>query len=179
MKTIRDILIKLFNILYWLLFQYSKYVLVAVVFITCVQVVLRNVFGGGLRWGQEVSLLLIVWMTFLAMAIGAEKSLHISVELFYHWFPRPVQKFCDVVRDLVILMIGGFFTIYGVQLIKNTMNSTLAATKWPAATLYLTIPIGGICMVIFKLYDLAGWKKYKKTDLDEDPAPEAADHLEH
>ncbi len=165
-------MIKAFNILYWLLFQYSKYVLVAVVFITCAQVILRNVFGGGLRWGQEVSLLLIVWMTFLAMAIGAEKSLHISVELFYHWFPKPVQKFCDMVGDLVILSIGVFFTVYGVQLVQNTTNSTLAATKWPAATLYITIPFGGICMVIFKLYDLAGWKKYKKTNLDEDSAPE-------
>lgn len=179
MEKLKSGLIKAFNFVYWLLFQYSKYVLVAVVLITSVQVILRNVFGGSLRWGQEVSLLLIVWMTFLAMAIGTEKSLHISVELFYGWFPKPVKKFCDVVYDLVALSIGIFFMIYGAKLVASTTNSTLAATKWPAATLYVTIPIGGICMVIFKIYDLIGWKKYKKTNLDEDQDPELTHHTEN
>lgn len=69
------------------MFEYSKYVLIAIVAIVSAQVVARNLFKGSIMWSQEVSLLLIVWMTFLSMAIGSEKNLHIGVELFYSFFP--------------------------------------------------------------------------------------------
>lgn len=171
MNKIRDILIKIFNATYWLLFQYSKVVLVIIVIITCIQVFLRLVLNGGLRWSQEVSLLLVVWMTFLSMAIGTEKNLHISVGLFYEKMPKAMKKVCDFINDLMTLAVGVFLTIYGALLVKSTMNSTLAATKWPAGILYLMIPVGGICIFFFKLYDLFGWKKYKKTDEDEFNTP--------
>ena len=92
MKKLRDILVGLFDIIFKILFEYSKYVLIAIVAIVSAQVVARNLFKGSIMWSQEVSLLLIVWMTFLSMAIGSEKNLHIGVELFY-FFPSRYKSF--------------------------------------------------------------------------------------
>lgn len=164
MEKVRKILIGIFNIVYRILFEYSKYVLVAIVLIVSAQVVARNVFRSSIMWSQEVSLLLIVWMTFLSMAIGAEKNLHIGVELFYSYFPKPIKKICDILNNVIVLTIGAFLGIYGWRLVESTMSSTLAATKWPAGILYLMIPVGGWCMFFFKILDCFGWKKYKKTD---------------
>lgn len=167
-KYFRKMLIGIFNLVYKILFEYSKYVLIAIVFIVSAQVVARNVFKSSIMWSQEVSLLLIVWMTFLSMAIGAEKNLHIGVELFYSYFPKPLQTFCNIVNNVIVLAIGAFLGIYGARLVSSTMSSTLAATKWPAGVLYLMIPVGGWCMFLFKMLDCFGWKKYKKTDWDEE-----------
>ena len=71
MKKLRDILVGLFDIIFKILFEYSKYVLIAIVAIVSAQAVARNLFKGSIMWSQEVSLLLIVWMTFLSMAIGS------------------------------------------------------------------------------------------------------------
>ena len=176
MKKLRDILVGLFDIIFKILFEYSKYVLIAIVAIVSAQVVARNLFKGSIMWSQEVSLLLIVWMTFLSMAIGSEKNLHIGGELFYSFFPKPIQKLCDGINNVIVLIIGAFLGIYGTRLVISTMSSTLAATKWPAGVLYLMIPVGGWCMFFFKMLDCFGWKKYKKTDLDE--KPEAAEEEE-
>lgn len=168
MEGLKSVLIKLFNIVYRILYEYSKYVLVAIVVIVSAQVFARNVLGSSIMWSQEVSLLLIVWMTFLSCAIGAEKNLHISVELFYSMFPKPLKLFCDRLNDVVVVVIGAFFGIYGWKLAMSTMTSTLAATKWPAGVLYLMIPVGGWCMCFFKILDVLGWKKDKKTNYDEE-----------
>ena len=50
MKKLRDILVGLFNIIFKILFEYSKYVLIAIVAIVSAQVVARNLFKGSIMW---------------------------------------------------------------------------------------------------------------------------------
>lgn len=161
-------IIKIFNLIYTLLLKYSQYVLLAIVAIVSVDVCTRNLFHYSVKWSQEVSLLLIVWMTFLSMAIGVEKNTHIGIELFYGMFPKPVKRVVDVINKIAIIAIGIFFTYFGSKLTLSTWSSTLASTKWPAGMLYLMIPVGGFCMSFFTLLDLLGWKKYKRTHQYED-----------
>lgn len=55
-KLIHDIqkpVIWFFNIVYRILFEYSKYVLLAVVFIVCADVVSRNVFRNSILWVRK------------------------------------------------------------------------------------------------------------------------------
>ena len=170
-SSIRKPLIGFFNVLYRILFEYSKYVLLAVVFIVCADVVSRNVFRHSILWVQETSLLLIVWMTFLSMAIGAEKNLHIGIDLFYDKFPKPLQIFLTYLNKIIIIVIGIFLGIYGWKLSMSAWKSTLAVTKLPAGMLYLMIPVGGWAMAFFMLLDILGLKKYKKTNYNEEEVP--------
>lgn len=174
MKKIRDILIGLFNIVYDIFLRYSQVVLLVIVAIVSADVFCRNVLRFSIKWAQEVSLLLIVWMTFLSMAIGEEKNQHIAIELFYNLFPKPVKKFFDVVNKLILMIVGVFLAYYGAKLVVSTWSSTLAATKWPAGMLYLMIPVGGGFMAFFALLDLLGWKNYKKTNQYGDQVLEAS-----
>jgi len=68
MKKIRQILIGLFNMVYNIFLRYSQAVLLVIVVIVSTDVFCRNVLSYSIKWAQEVSLLLIVWMTFLSMA---------------------------------------------------------------------------------------------------------------
>ena len=172
MKMVRDVMIGIFNVLYRILMMYSQWVLLVIVAIVSADVVARNFFNYSIKWAQEVSLLLIVWMTFLSMAIGVEKGVHIAIELFYSKFPKPFRAFLDKLNTLVLLFVGCFFAYYGAKLTMSTWSSTLASTKWPAGMLYLMIPVGGICITYFTLTDLLGWKKYKKTHQYEQPEGE-------
>ena len=67
MKKIRQILIGLFNMVYNIFLRYSQAVLLVIVVIVSTDVFCRNVLSYSIKWAQEVSLLLIVWMTFLSM----------------------------------------------------------------------------------------------------------------
>lgn len=171
----RNVLIKIFNVFYRILLEYSKYVLLAIVLIVSADVISRNVFKYSILWVQETSLLLIVWMTFLSMALGSEKDLHIGIEIFYKLLPASVQKVVQTLNRIIIIVIGIFLGIYGWRLSMSTWKSTLAVTKLPAGMLYLMIPAGGWTMSFFMILDLLGFKEYKKTDYDEEEIPPVKD----
>ena len=69
--------------------------LAVVIVIIWQQVFCRNILRTNIRWNQEVALLLTIWMAFLGIAIGAEKNLHIGVELFYDKFPVKIRNVID------------------------------------------------------------------------------------
>lgn len=164
LKGTKKVLIDIFHLIYKIIYGYTRWVLAVVILIICAQVVCRNVFRSNIRWNQEVALLLTIWMAFLGIAIGAEKGLHIGVELFYDKFPEKVRRFIDKMNQIITLLVGVFFTYYGIRMVVSTMDSRLPVTKLPSSLMYIMIPVSGVCIIYFTLLDMMGLKQYKKTD---------------
>lgn len=163
LRGLKKGMIQVFNIIYGLIFGYTRWVLAIVIVIICAQVICRNVLRTNIRWNQEIALLLTIWMAFLGIAIGAEKNLHIGVELFYDRFPTRMKHFVDRMNQIITMLVGIFFTVYGTRMVFSTMDSILPVTKWPSSLMYIMIPVSGISIIYFTLLDLLGLKKYKKT----------------
>lgn len=159
MKNLKERLILIHDVIYKALNIYAKFVLLIVIAIVCAQVIARNVFRGNIRWNQEVSLLLTIWMAFAGIAIGVEKNLHISVELFFTMFPKTLQKVVTVCNKILIILVGVFFTIYGTAICISTRTSTLPVTKLPSTLMYIMIPVSGVCIIYFVLIDMLGIKR--------------------
>lgn len=117
LKGIKKVLIDIFNLFYKVIYGYARWVLAVVIVIICAQVFCRNILRTNIRWNQEVALLLTIWMAFLGIAIGAEKNLHIGVELFYDKFPVKIRNVIDVLNRIITLLVGAFFTVYGVRMV--------------------------------------------------------------
>lgn len=164
MKAIRNLILAIFHAAYRILLGYSEYVLLVIVGVVTCDVIGRNLLGGSVMWAQEISLLLIVWMCFVSMAVGVERHTHISIEVFYMMFPKKMQKFLDILNQIIFFFVGIFFTYYGSLLVMNTWTSTLPASKLPAGVLYLMIPVGGFCIALFTLMNLLGLGKYKHVE---------------
>ena len=164
LKGIKKVLIDIFNLFYKVIYGYARWVLSVVIVIICAQVFCRNILRTNIRWNQEVALLLTIWMAFLGIAIGAEKNLHIGVELFYDKFPVKIRNVIDVLNRIITLLVGAFFTVYGVRMVLSTMDSRLPVTKWPSSLMYIMIPVSGVAIIYFTVLDIMGLKKYKKTD---------------
>lgn len=167
LKGIKKVLIQIFNIVYALIYGYARWVLAFVILIVCAQVFCRNVLKTNIRWNQEVALLLTIWMAFLGIVIGTEKDLHIKVELFYDRFPKKLQKAVDFLNQIITILVGVFFTVYGTRMVLSTMDSILPVTKWPSALMYIMIPVSGLCIIFFKVLDMMGLKPFKKTEKEE------------
>ena len=109
LKGIKKVLIDIFNLFYKVIYGYARWVLAVVIVIICAQVFCRNILRTNIRWNQEVALLLTIWMAFLGIAVGAEKNLHIGVELFYDKFPVKIRNVMDVLNRIITLLVGAFF----------------------------------------------------------------------
>jgi TRAP-type C4-dicarboxylate transport system permease small subunit len=153
---------RVFDFIYNILLVYSQVVLIVIVLIVSAQVVSRKVFGPSIYWSEEIALLLMVWTAFISLGIGVEKGLHIGIEVLFNRFPKPVQHALEKIISVVVFAFGLLMIVYGLKLISYTMTSTLPATKLPASTLDLMIPVGGFFSCYFSLFDFFGLDKYRK-----------------
>jgi TRAP-type transport system small permease protein len=134
--------------------------LVVMVILISVQVFCRYVLNFSISWVEEVSLLLMVWFSFIAMAIGVKNKLHISIELFVMWLPKSIQTAIIArIADVCIIVIGFVLVYHGILLVQNGMMSTLPATGLPAAAGYVFVPITGVLIMYDALMDLLGLEK--------------------
>lgn len=155
-----------FDCIYRILLEFSKVVILVIVIIVSCQVFGRLVIHRSIMWSEEVALLLMVWTAFIAMAIGVEKGLHISISLFFNMFPKPVRFVIEKINTLATIFFGYILVVYGIKLTQMTMGSTLPATQWPAGTTYSMMPVGGIFIIYFAFLDLIGAKKYRHLSIE-------------
>ncbi|MDR3259906.1 MAG: TRAP transporter small permease [Fusobacteriaceae bacterium] len=155
---------KFMDFIYRILVEFSKCLVAAIAILISLQVIFRKFFFS-IKWSEEMALVFIMWLTFISMAIGVEKKLHIAIEVFYAKFSPSMKVFVDKAIDVLVILLGGLMVIFGITLIMSTSNSTLPATKFPAAISYVTIPIGGLFMIYFSFLYLFNLKKYKHKNI--------------
>ena len=83
---------KLSDILFSILIRIAQILLVIMVALVFTNVVLRYVFNSGIYWSEEASLVIVIWFTFIAFALGVKEDLHISISVL----PRKMSGFITV-----------------------------------------------------------------------------------
>jgi TRAP-type C4-dicarboxylate transport system permease small subunit len=161
LKNLLKNIVRFFNLIHIGFVVLAKLMIVAMVVIIAVNITLRFGFESGLMWSEEVALLLVVWFSFLAMAIGVKHGLHININLFNRekapkWFNVALEKLGDIVVFLVALAM----LYYGVILVKFTMTSVMPATNWPSGIMYAVVPAAAILMLWDTISALFGIETY-------------------
>jgi len=148
-----------FNGLHFGLVVLAKILLVAMVLIISVNVTLRYVFNSGLAWSEEIALVLVVWFTFIAMAMGVKQKLHININILPARIPRLLDFTVKRLASLLVCIVGIIMLVYGTILTKFTMQSILPATGIPAGVMYIIMPISSIPILYDSFSDLVGFDK--------------------
>ncbi len=162
-KVLRAITL-VFDILYRVFLEFSKIILLITVVVVSAQVIMRTFTRHSILWSEEVALLLMVWIAFIAMAIGVEKSMHISVGIFYNKFPKWLKTGATKLNYVLTAGFGIALIYFGILLISSTATSTLPATKLPSSWKYMMTPISGIFITYFSLLKLfnLNWLRHEK-----------------
>ncbi|NQW09173.1 MAG: TRAP transporter small permease [Alphaproteobacteria bacterium] len=83
----------------------------------------RYVLNATPTWVEQVSLLLVVLITFLGAAVGIRDDTHLGVSYFKELCPPPVRRVFIVVSHLTLIAFGVVMMVHGYG---------LAAFKWEA-----------------------------------------------
>src|SRR4051812_23661153 len=73
--------------------------LLSMVLIVTLQVFTRKLFNFVFFWSEEVTLLLLVWFSFMGIAIGFREKLHLAIDSFTHLLPKAVNRVLDKIID--------------------------------------------------------------------------------
>ncbi|MEK5444189.1 MULTISPECIES: TRAP transporter small permease [unclassified Fredinandcohnia] len=125
----------------------------------------RYFFSYTPRWSSEVSMLLLVWVSFIGIAVGFRDKLHIGVGALVALFPKKVQTLCDIIAKILVIIVAIIFIVYGIRFTTLMGESTMAGTGLPQSVLYAAIPVSGILMLIYGIELL--FKKGMHQEWDE------------
>ena len=140
--------------------------LLGIVAVIVWQVVARYVPGLRIpRWTEEVSLILMVWLSMLGSGLAIRAGEHLAVDVVMRQFPRALQTFVTRAVWLLVAGFGAYLVFYGFELSSKTFVQTFSATKLPIGVMYLGIPFGGVLIIFYALRNLFG----KLTVQDEVP----------
>jgi TRAP-type C4-dicarboxylate transport system permease small subunit len=157
LRAIGRIVVRFFDIVYKISGVLARILLVAMVLIIAVNVFMRYVLNSGIRWGEEIALVLVGWFVFLAIPMGVRKKLHISL----HLWRRPIPVLDTILRKIAaigIIGVGVVLLIYGNQLTAVAMRSIMPASKLPSGILYMILPLASVLMIYEALTDLIGYE---------------------
>lgn len=139
---------KAFKLLFKALEWFAMICMVILTIIVFIDVILRYVFKQGFPWTQEMATLMLVWFSFIGMAIGVLERIHISIEMFTSKLPEKAISVLDSINHVLIAVFGGAMIYFGIVIMNMTKLSTMPATKLPSAVLYVILPLSGILILL-------------------------------
>ncbi|MCD8224680.1 MAG: TRAP transporter small permease [Clostridiales bacterium] len=113
------------------------------------QVICRNLFRFSFMQIEELCVLMMAWLTFLAAAYAVRHCGHVAVDFFFNKMPRRVKYWLNLVTILVLIFLTGYMTYYGYGLSLRQMKTILPITHIPRGMIYLAVPVCSAIMVLF------------------------------
>ena len=124
---------------------------VAMLSVVFVQVVLRYGFNTSFFGSEEFSRFLFTWFVFLSAALGLERGLHFSVDVFVDLLPRSLRRAVRGVVHLVVLAVLIILIVEGTDLAVKNWRQLSSAMQVPLTIPYTAIPVASVVMAAVTL----------------------------
>ena len=112
----------------------------------------RYMLGSGASWPEPVAILLMVLFTFIGAAASYRAGAHMAVAVLSDRLPPALQRYNELLVQLLMAAIALFMTIWGVKLCIATWNQFVSALpSLRVGITYAPIPVGGFLTLIFIL----------------------------
>lgn len=118
-------------------------------------VVARYGFGQAVSWTEEVPRYLLIWISFLAGAVGVLRHEHVSFDVLFYKLPRSVRR---PLALALTAMIGGFGWVmfwYGLTFVQDFGSDLMETIPYTNYWYYVAMPISGFLIMVFALRLLA------------------------
>lgn len=110
----------------------------------------RFVLNSASSWPEPMSILLMIWLSFLSAVVCYREHLHISVGMLPNALTGAARTALGLLIEASMLVTNIFLLWYGTKLVQKTWYQSLA--EFPDLSVgisYLPVPIGGLITVLF------------------------------
>ncbi|MFA7539814.1 MAG: TRAP transporter small permease, partial [Sphaerochaetaceae bacterium] len=96
------------------------------------------------KWGEEIALLAMVWLSLFSATLAIEDDSHIRISIFDKLFGSKGL----IIRDSVFLVMDLTFCIFlifeGTKLLFLTKTSVMPGSGLPVPIIYLAVPLASL-----------------------------------
>ncbi|MCI8454939.1 MAG: TRAP transporter small permease [Lachnospiraceae bacterium] len=140
---------RIITVLDTLIFAVAGVLTAVLLFMVLLQSLCRNLFNFSFIQIEELCILSLSWLTFLAAAYAVRHCAHVAVDFFFNKMPRPFRYGLNLVTIVVLLFLTGFMAWHGWGLAIRQMRTPLPVTHIPRGYIYLAAPVCSVFMILF------------------------------
>lgn len=156
--------------------------LITLLLFAFLQVVLRNLFNGGIPWADVFNRLMVLWVAVFAATIAVKENRHLSFEALFKYLPKKLRPTLDFLVSLFSIVVVFLLTKVSWLFFKDqiTFESQDVLFKgMPKAYFSIIFPIGfGIMTLRYFLKLIEDAYKIIVGEKSRDVIPDEVDGLE-
>lgn len=163
MKTLNRISTALDNIAKWVLIICFSIMTISYFG----QIVLRYLFGTGLRWTEELTRYTDVILVMIGTAVLAGRKGHINVSILETIIPEGARKWVFLLQQILTILFFGAAIFIGFNMMKLAGSQVSTNLRLPMKYIYGVFPVAFIILVfqttVYILNDI--FKLRKKEEI--------------
>lgn len=155
----------------------NKWLLVVILAVMSVlvsaNVISRYVFSFSFTWVEEVTRYMMIWATFLGCGMALRVGGHIAIDALAESVPAPFARCIRVLISLILVVALLFMTVLGAQYAEFAWEQETPVLGWSFGAIYLSIPAGGVLMLLHLFMFAMRWIATGRWDRVEGFDPQA------
>ena len=120
--------------------------------ILAIQIVKRNIFLSSFPWAEELSVICMVWITFLGAAMATCSDTHTRIDFFIRKLPDKIYHGIVLLGNVICIGFLGVLIKYSGKAIGNNLNNLTPVLKLPVSVNYLGRWLGCVLMVVYFIF---------------------------
>lgn len=125
--------------------------LLVMALVTFAQIISRYLLKYPLVWSEELSLLLMVWITFLGSVLVLERHEHIGIDLLVEKVPQTAKRAVQIVGFGLVFLFNCVLTYGGFVMVNKTIDSITPGLKVSVGWQYGGVLLGGLLLAMVSL----------------------------
>ena len=124
------------------------------IILAAVQIVLRNVFGTAILWGDPMLRVSVLWVGMLGAMAATRDDRQISVDVLSRFLPKHWKPRLRVITDTFTAAVAAFLCWHAVRLVLvDRADSMIAFGSVPVWVCELVLPLAaGVIAIRYALY---------------------------
>ena len=127
----------------------------AMVILTCWQVLTRYVLQNPSTWSEELVGYLFAWMSLLGASLVTCERGHMNIPIIVERFNAPMQKLLNCLGEVIAFLFSAVIIVFGgVQITTLAMGQMTSSLGVPIGIFYIVLPLCGVLNMIYTVLNI-------------------------
>lgn len=127
----------------------------AMVLLTCWQVLTRYVLQNPSTWSEELVGYLFAWMSLLGASLVTCERGHMNIPIIVERFSEPIQKLLNCLGEVIAFLFSAVILVFGgVQITTLAMGQMTSSLGVPIGIFYIVLPLCGVLNMIYTVLNI-------------------------
>ena len=148
MSQLRNFLNRILNVLAGVSF-------LAMVLLTCWQVLTRYVLKNPSSWSEELVSYLFAWMALLGASIVVGERGHMNIPILVDRMGAGAKKALAIFAEIIACLFAAVILVYGgVQITTLAMGQMTSSLGVPIGIFYIVLPLSGVLNIVYTILNI-------------------------